>query len=214
MFSSAVGSLNGGSVWNGGDVVVNGYKASKSLFFSISFNNDSHNTWYSLLDQGGSGGYAISGAAIGGNAHKRGATAGKGGNAQSGHSGNVNGSDIENYGGFIINSPFASKYFCLICFFSDFDHNLFVDTGGKGGVTQSGVAVGGNGKGGGGSALSGSTGSSNGSSVLNSGSVIVNGYKSSMSFFLIFFGFPWFLSFFSRPGWRWRICGQRCCDWW
>ena len=79
MFSSAVGSLNGGSVWNGGDVVVNGYKASKSLFFSISFNNDSHNTWYSLLDQGGSGGYAISGAAIGGNAHKRGATAGEGG---------------------------------------------------------------------------------------------------------------------------------------
>ena len=88
-------------------------------------------------------------------------------------------------------------------------------------MTRSGVAVGGNGKGGGGSALSGSTGSSNGGSVLNSGSVIVNGYKSSMSllsppFYRFLHGTHIFAFFFfqTRPRWRRRVCGQWCCDWW
>ena len=35
-------------------------------------------------------------------------TFGKGGNAQSGHSGNVNGGDVANQGGFVLNGAFAS----------------------------------------------------------------------------------------------------------
>ena len=38
------------------------------------------------------------------------ATSGKGGNAQSGHSGNVNGRDVANQGGFVLNGAFASQF--------------------------------------------------------------------------------------------------------
>ena len=58
---------------------------------------------------------------------------------------------------------------------------MFSDSGGKGGVTQSGVTVSGNGKGGGGFALSGSTGSSDGGYVYSSGNVVTNGYQASKS---------------------------------
>ena len=138
-----------------------------------------HGSYPFFLEQGGDGGYAVSGAAIGGNAYKRGVTLGKGGNAQSGHSGNVNGGDVENQGGFVFNSPLASKSLPFFLRTLIILTLFFSDAGGKGGVTLSGVAVGGNGKGGGGSALSGSTGTSNGGSVWNSGNVVVNGYKAS-----------------------------------
>jgi len=114
-------------------------------------------------DQGGNGGIAASGAAIGGNAWKKSTiplTFGKGGDAKSGYSGSVDGGNVINQGGFIYNNAFANQ-------------------GGHAGLTASGVAVGGNGLGGGGSATSGSTGNAIGGSVVNSGYVIVNGYKAN-----------------------------------
>ncbi len=54
-----------------------------------------------------------------------------------------------------------------------------LDTAGNGGLTTSGVAIGGNGPGGGGIAVSGSTGTANGGSVYNEGAIIVNGPGSS-----------------------------------
>ena len=51
-------------------------------------------------------------------------------------------------------------------------------------MTESGVAIGGNGAGGGGSAVSGSTGTASGGDVQNYGGVLINGYKSSKLPFL------------------------------
>ena len=70
----------------------------------------------SLPDTAGDGGVAISGDAIGGNAWKRGysynppSSKPKGGNAQSGYSGSVDGGNAINEGGyFIYNDAFASE---------------------------------------------------------------------------------------------------------
>jgi len=143
--SGSTGTAYGGDVQNYGGAIVNGYKS----------------------NQAGNGGIAVSGAAIGGNAWKRTTSTlsfGKGGDAKSGYSGSVDGGNVFNSGGFVLNTAFANQ-------------------GGKAGLTQSGIAVGGNGLGGGGSATSGSTGNAYGGDVQNYGSVIVNGYKSSTSYF-------------------------------
>lgn len=66
------------------------------------------------LDQAGSGGTALSGAATGGNAFRRDNTFGQGGSAQSGFSGTVNGGGSNNAGGFIFNNPYGSECSILL----------------------------------------------------------------------------------------------------
>ena len=86
------------------------------------------------------------------------------------------------------------------------------DSAGKGGWTQSGVAVGGYGILGGGSATSGGTGSSNGGDVNNDGGVIFNGLSSSTDSPI--FSFLYHNSFLPfRPSWKWWYCTQRCSYW-
>ena len=52
-------------------------------------------------------------------------TFGKGGNAQSGHSGNVNGGDVANQGGLIFNGAFASKFSSIMFFLSHLNLHVF-----------------------------------------------------------------------------------------
>ena len=60
------------------------------------------------------------------------------------------------------------------------------DIGGNGGLTSSGLAVGGAGWAGGGSALSGSTGTAYGGNVENDGYFISNSFGASQYFLLAF----------------------------
>ncbi|KAJ3482497.1 hypothetical protein NLI96_g6932 [Meripilus lineatus] len=154
------GTAQGGSGYGGGGSAVSGNTGNANGGDVQNYGGILINGYKS--NQAGNGGVAQSGNAYGGNAWKRGNSFnfGKGGNSQSGNTGNVDGGNVVNAGGKIINTPFANQ-------------------AGKGGLTQSGLAVGGNGKGGGGSAVSGNTGNSNGGSVGNFGGVIVNGYKSN-----------------------------------
>ena len=52
-------------------------------------------------------------------------TFGKGGNAQSGHSGNVNDGDVANQGGLIFNGAFASKFSSIMFFLSHLNLHVF-----------------------------------------------------------------------------------------
>ncbi|KAI0073795.1 hypothetical protein K474DRAFT_143259 [Panus rudis PR-1116 ss-1] len=113
------------------------------------------------VDHAGNGGTSVSGNAYGGHA-KRGynytpyiPTFAKGGNAKSGDSGNANGGDVVNEGGYIWNGWGSN-------------------TAGDGGFTGTGIAKGGNGLGGGGNAVSGNSGNANGGSVYNGGGTIIN----------------------------------------
>ena len=94
-----------------------------SLSFSLSHpsRNLKHPTEkFYVIDHAGNGGTSISGSAHGGNAKRSSSypypypypyfpSYSQGGNAQTGSSGNVNGGDVVNYGGYIWNGWGASK---------------------------------------------------------------------------------------------------------
>ena len=124
--SGNTGNSYGGNVENSGSVIINGYKSSEFPFI-LGFHDSGLTAALFLADQAGNGGVAISGEAIGGNAWKRGNpfTFGKGGNAQSGNSGNVDGGNVINAGGKVINKPFASEFLSLsLLIRSESDHDI------------------------------------------------------------------------------------------
>lgn len=177
------GNANGGSVYNSGGTIVNGPGASKSYISLVPIHLS---ICWQFVDKAGNGGVSISGNAYGGNA-KRGYPFfpgfGAGGNAQTGNSGNANGGDVVNEGGYIWNGWGSSKFTSLPHHFlstsTDFPLCSLLDQAGNGGFTKSGNAYAGSGFGGGGNAVSGNSGNANGGSVYNGGYAITNGPGSS-----------------------------------